>query len=536
MQSQSDFDFEALSLDFEAPPPPPSPPLTKDLRFLIQKHKAARIAAVLIDDGIEFDKMHDIEWHRNFAPVVGRILRIEHLAEKIFDEMAIAEYLSHDLPYKLSPDDAFVTSGCTQAIDVALSMLARPGVNILLPRPGFPIYKLCAAFRHLEVRHFDLLPKKGWEVDLDAVEALADHNTAAMVIINPGNPCGNVYTYQHLKKIAETAKRLKILVIADEVYGLLAFGANPFVPMGVFGSVVPVLTLGSLSKRWIVPGWRLGWFVINDPNDIFRNPKIVERLKKYFDILGGPSTFIQSGASSISQKAGVAALGLGYAGGESVSTMVKAFQERRDYLVKSFGELEGVKRSIPQGALYLFLDFSSYYGAEAEGFGMIKDSESLRHYLLDKAQVALVPGDAFGDDSCIRISYASSLSSLKAAVDRIKKALITVRPAIPFLQNQEYIGDEYGTMSVLKYQTGVAELLHLPYHISADYLTAEMRSSEKRVSAVARSNDGLFVCFADKFGVVWFVDLDGFHENQALAGNKAAPILAHYCSIITSLL
>ncbi|GMP74629.1 hypothetical protein CsSME_00031999 [Camellia sinensis var. sinensis] len=79
-------------------------------------------------------------------------------------------------------------------------MLARPGVNILLPRPGFPIYELCAAFRHLEVRHFDLLPKKDWEVDLDAVEALADHNTAAMVIINPGNPCGNVYTYPHLKK------------------------------------------------------------------------------------------------------------------------------------------------------------------------------------------------------------------------------------------------------------------------------------------------------------------------------------------------
>ncbi|KAI8027296.1 putative aminotransferase TAT2 [Camellia lanceoleosa] len=153
------------------------------------------------------------------------IINVEAHSLAIFQ--AIAEYLSHDLPYKLSPDDAFVTSGCTQAIDVALSMLAR-----------VPNLLNFVAFRHLEVRHFDL----------DAVEALADHNTAAMVIVNPGNPCGNVYTYQHLKKIAETAKRLKILVIADEVYGLLAFGANPFVLMGVFGSVVPVLTLGSLSK------------------------------------------------------------------------------------------------------------------------------------------------------------------------------------------------------------------------------------------------------------------------------------------------
>ena len=120
---------------------------------------------------------------------------------------AIAEYLSRDLPYKLTSDDVFVTSGCTQAIDVALAMLARPGANILLPKPCFPIYELCSAFRHLEIRHFDLLQENAWEVDLDAVEALADHNTVAMVIINPGNPCGNVYSYQHLEKIAETAKK-----------------------------------------------------------------------------------------------------------------------------------------------------------------------------------------------------------------------------------------------------------------------------------------------------------------------------------------
>lgn len=75
-------------------------------------------------------------------------------------------------------------------------------------------------------------------------------------------------------QIAETAEKLGILVIADEVYGHLAFGSRPFVPMGVFGSTVPVLTLGSLSKRWIVPGWRLGWFVTSDPSGTFRKPKV----------------------------------------------------------------------------------------------------------------------------------------------------------------------------------------------------------------------------------------------------------------------
>ncbi|MBO8590011.1 aminotransferase class I/II-fold pyridoxal phosphate-dependent enzyme, partial [Staphylococcus aureus] len=81
--------------------------------------------------------------------------------------------------------------------------------------------------------------------------------------------------------------------------------------------------------------------------------------------------------------------------GEAVAAMVKAFQERRDFLVKSFKEMEGVKISVPRGAFYLFLDFSSYYGAEVDGFGPVKDSESLCRFLLDKAQVALVPGDAF---------------------------------------------------------------------------------------------------------------------------------------------
>ncbi|RZB76115.1 putative aminotransferase TAT2 [Glycine soja] len=213
--------------------------------------------------------------------------------------IAIAEYLSRDLPYQLSSEDVYITCGCTQAIDVSVAMLARPGANILLPRPGFPLYELSASFRGVEVRHYDLLPEKGWEVDLDVVEALADQNTVALVIINPGNPCGNVYSYHHLEKIAETAKRIATIVIADEVYGHLAFAGKPFVPMGIFGSIVPVLTLGSFSKRWIVPGWRLGWFVTNDPSGTFRNPKVDERIKKYFDLLGGPATFIQAALPQI---------------------------------------------------------------------------------------------------------------------------------------------------------------------------------------------------------------------------------------------
>lgn len=121
----------------------------------------------------------------------------------IFSTRAIAEYLSHDHPYDISPEDVFVTVGARQAIDVLITVLARPGANILLPRPGYPLYEARAVFSHLEIRHFDLLPEKAWEVDLNGLETLADDTTVAMVLVNPGNPCGNVYTHEHLQKVVK---------------------------------------------------------------------------------------------------------------------------------------------------------------------------------------------------------------------------------------------------------------------------------------------------------------------------------------------
>ena len=115
---------------------------------------------------------------------------------------AVAEYLSQDLPDKLSPDDVFLTMGCKQAAQGILQVLAGSKSNILFPKPGFPYYDHFARLYNVEVRYFDLLPEKGWEVDLDSVVAVADENTVAMLIINPGNPCANVFTYQHLKKVS----------------------------------------------------------------------------------------------------------------------------------------------------------------------------------------------------------------------------------------------------------------------------------------------------------------------------------------------
>ncbi|KAG8386354.1 hypothetical protein BUALT_Bualt03G0140100 [Buddleja alternifolia] len=335
---------------------------------------------------------------------------------------AVAEYLSRDLPYRLQADDVYVTAGCTQAIEIALSILARPGANILLPRPGFPIYGLCAAFRHLESRYFDLLPEKEWEVDLSAVENLADQNTVAMVIINPGNPCGNVYTYQHLKKIAETAKRLGIVVIADEVYGHLAFGVNPFVPMGVFSSVAPVLTLGSMSKRWLVPGWRLGWLVTNDPDGTLKSPKVdlltitymflcllpsqfVERLKKYCDIGGGPATFIQAAVPTIVEQTQEVFF----------RKTINLLKQTSDICYEKFKEIGCIScPSKPEGSMAFMVKLN---------ISMLKDISDDIDFcfkLAKEESVIILPGLAVGLKNWLRITFAVEPSSLQEALERVK--------------------------------------------------------------------------------------------------------------------
>ncbi|KAK1268821.1 Nicotianamine aminotransferase A [Acorus gramineus] len=293
---------------------------------------------------------------------------------------AVADYLSRDLPYELTTDDVYLTNGCSQSIEHVLAVLARPGTNILLPRPGYPFYEARAAFSRLEARHFDLLPNNGWEIDLDAVEALADANTVAMVLINPGNPCGNVFRKQHLAKVAETARKLGILVIADEVYDHLAFGETPFVPMGVFGSIVPVITVGSISKRWVVPGWRLGWIVTSDPNGILKKTKIVEGIKGILNITTDPTTFTQGAVPDIIK-----------------NTKEDFFRKTID-LLRETADVE-LKLSLLNG---------------------IEDDVDFCCKLAREESVIILPGSAVGLKNWLRITFAVGPSSLEDGLGRLK--------------------------------------------------------------------------------------------------------------------
>ncbi|XP_037472390.1 nicotianamine aminotransferase A-like [Triticum dicoccoides] len=319
---------------------------------------------------------------------------------------AVAEHLSQGVPYKLSADDIFLTAGGTQAIEVIIPVLAQTvGANILLPRPGYPNYEARAAFNKLEVRHFDLIPEKGWEIDIDSLESIADKNTTAMLIINPNNPCGSVYSYEHLAKVAEVARKLGILVIADEVYGKLVLGSAPFIPMGVFGHIAPVLSIGSLSKSWIVPGWRLGWVAMYDPTKILEETKVSTSITNYLNVSTDPATFVQAALPQILENTKE----------DFFKRIIGLLKESSEICYREIKENKYITcPHKPEGSMFVMVKLNLHLLEE------IHDDIDFCCKLAKQESVILCPGSVLGMENWVRITFACVPSSLEDGLERIK--------------------------------------------------------------------------------------------------------------------
>ncbi|KAK4366779.1 hypothetical protein RND71_014659 [Anisodus tanguticus] len=348
------------------------------------------------------------EGHTRYTPNAGTMELRSTICHKLKEENGLS----------YTPDQILVSNGAKQSIVQAVLAVCSPGDEVLIPAPYWVSYPEMARMADATPVILPTSISEDFLVDPKLLESKLSEKSRLLILCSPSNPTGSVYPRKLLEEIAEiVATHPRLLVISDEIYEHIIYAPATHTSFASLpGMWDRTLTVNGFSKAFAMTGWRLGY--IAGP-------------KHFVSACNKIQSQFTSGASSISQKAAVAALGLGYAGGEAVATMVKAFRERRDFLVRSFGEIDGVKISEPRGAFYLFIDLSSYYGVEVDGFGTVNDSESLCRYLLDKAQVALVPGDAFGDDTCIRISYAASLSTLQAAVGRIKKALVTLKPPVP---------------------------------------------------------------------------------------------------------
>ncbi|KAK1432395.1 hypothetical protein QVD17_09291 [Tagetes erecta] len=327
---------------------------------------------------------------------------------------AICKKLKEENGITYTPDQIVVSNGAKQSALQAVLAVCSPGDEVLIPAPFYVSYPEMARLADATPVILPASISENFLLDPKLLESKLTEKSRLLILCSPSNPTGAVYPKELLQEIARVvAKHPRLLVLTDEIYEHIIYAPAVHTSFASLpGMWDRTLTVNGFSKTFAMTGWRLGY--IAGP-------------KHFIDACNKIQSQSTSGASSISQKAAVAALGMGHAGGEAVSHMVKAFRERRDFLVLSFRELDGVKISEPQGAFYLFLDFSYYYGTEVKGFGLINDSESLCRYFLEKGQVALVPGDAFGDDTCIRISYAASLSNLQTVVDKIKKTILTVK-------------------------------------------------------------------------------------------------------------
>ncbi|KAK6120020.1 hypothetical protein DH2020_046260 [Rehmannia glutinosa] len=321
--------------------------------------------------------------------------------EPDFDTPAV---IAEENGISYTPDQILVSNGAKQSILQAVLAVCSPGDEVLIPAPFWVSYPEMARLADATPVILPTPISENFLLDPKLLESKLSEKSRLLILCSPSNPTGSVYPRKLLEQIAEiVARHPRLLVLSDEIYEHIIYAPATHTSFASLpGMWDRTLTVNGFSKAFAMTGWRLG-YLAGPKHFVAACGKIQSQVHMYTFAKHAFQQSSTSGASSISQKAAVAALGLGYAGGEAVSTM---------------------------GAFYLFLDFSFYYGSTVDGFGAITGSESLCRYLLDKAQVALVPGDAFGDDTCIRISYAASLDTLQAAFERIKEALVSIKPTV----------------------------------------------------------------------------------------------------------
>ncbi|CAF2071127.1 hypothetical protein Bca4012_087860 [Brassica carinata] len=318
---------------------------------------------------------------------------------------AVAEYLNRDLPKKLTAADVFMTVGCKRAIDLAVDILAKPKANVLLPRPGFPWDVVRCIYKKLEVRYYDFIPEQNFEIDFESVKKVTDKNTFAIFIINPHNPNGNTYSEAHLKQLAELAKELSIMVVSDEVFRWTVFGNNPFVPMGKFSSIVPVVTLGSLSKGWNVPGWRTGWLALHDLDGVFRNTKILQAANEFLQINAKPPTVIQAAMPDILER-----------------TPKHFFHERGSFLKHKVDIGYSKVKHIPGLTCYMKPEACTFLWTKLDisCFADIEDDQDFCRKLAMEENLVVLPGIAFRQKNWLRHSIDMETPTVEDAFERLK--------------------------------------------------------------------------------------------------------------------
>ena len=323
---------------------------------------------------------------------------------------AIAKHFSERLPkeHALTTADVLMTHGCSAALSLALGSVANNGCNVLLPRPGFPLYTTLCEYYGIEPRFYDLHPAQGWMADPAAIKAATDANTLAIVVCNPGNPTGCVYTTEQLRAYIAVAKELGLFIIADEVYAdiVWADGAS-FTPIASLTSDVPVLSVGAVSKRFLLPGWRCGWLLVNDRHGMLSGAGVIDALQHLTQMTIGPTVVCQAAVPKLfasTSRAWHDEVCAGYRTASNVCCLGAA-------------SAPGMKvEARPKGAMYLLVRLlRDSFDAPACSSDVAWCAQ-----LQKEENVMLLPGSAFGAPGCVRMVLCAPEKVLEEAWLRIE--------------------------------------------------------------------------------------------------------------------
>jgi aspartate aminotransferase len=318
---------------------------------------------------------------------------------------AISDKFKRDNGLDYGVDQIVVSTGAKQSIANVVLSLVDHGDEVIIPAPYWVSYMEIVRMAGGVPLVVNASIDSDFKITGKQLAEAITGKTKLMIFSSPCNPSGSVYSKSELESLAKVlASHSDVTVISDEIYEHINFGSK-HESLAQFEEIKDqVVTINGVSKAWAMTGWRLGY--------IGASKEIAAACTK----IQGQFT---SGTSSITQKASIAAL---QADPAILKDMLNAFHKRRDLVLGMLNEIEGVKTNVPEGAFYVFPDVSYFYG-KSFGGSTIKDANDLAMYLLNEALVAIVTGEAFGDENCIRISYAASEETLVEAMNRIRKAL-----------------------------------------------------------------------------------------------------------------
>jgi len=318
---------------------------------------------------------------------------------------AVANYLSFD-GVSFSPRDVILCSGCSSSLDLCITVLADPtkGHNIVIPKPGFPIYRTLAESLGVEVKTYNLVPERNWNIDLPHLEAQIDDNTAAIVINNPSNPCGSVFDEHHLRDILEIAYRHKVPVIADEIYERLVFPESRYVSSAAIDSGVPLLICGGLAKRFLIPGWRMGWIVIHDPVGAF-DPDIRKGLISLSQKTIGSNSLAQGALPGI----------LKLTPQSFYDDLVNTLYDNAKLTFNEISNIPGLTPYMPDGTMYMMVKI------EVDHFPQFRTGLDFIQRLMEEESVFCLPGECFGITGFMRLVITIPAELIQEACNRMSE-------------------------------------------------------------------------------------------------------------------